>query len=122
LLIQATERDSAVAQGIMVRQLMATYRAVQDAHRAIGAGRTGGGRMQSDGLEEPVEDLTTVAVTVAARARDEEGDAAAGPGGRAGTVRRRTGGGERRTQARAATARLGLRTGIRARGRPAIGA
>lgn len=68
LFMQAMDPDSQQAQAIMLRQLMATYSAVREAHRVIGAPTTKGAAMStSDGVDEVVEGLATVAVTVAAR-------------------------------------------------------
>lgn len=71
LVVQAMDDRDEVRQGVLLSQLLATAKAIQDAERAqraaARAGR-GAGMAEYDGLDEPMEGLATVGITVAARA------------------------------------------------------
>lgn len=73
LVVQAMDDRDEVRQGVLLSQLLATAKAIQDAERAqraaARAGR-GAGMAEYDGLDEPMEGLATVGITVAARAME----------------------------------------------------
>lgn len=65
IFLQAQDRDGSLAQTVMVRQLLSTYRAVQDARRAK-ARETGMSMGEPDGLDEVADVGVTMGVTTAA--------------------------------------------------------
>jgi hypothetical protein len=67
IMMAARDPSGDVARAVMLRQLLATFAAVSDAHKAVATNKRGTRMAEPDGLDEGVDALQTVGVTLAAR-------------------------------------------------------